>query len=86
MKKKVRKKMWKLAMMIIVSVSGFIINLSLKKVWKLITKKDPPKEEGEVRSWKELITWNIISGLISSVSKLFAAQTSRRAGKRLKAV
>ncbi len=86
MKKKVKKRLWPIAGAIIVGLGSLIVKTSLKKAWKGVKHKKPPKADQRVSNWKDMVLWTFISSLISAFSKLLLSQTSRWAGERLDAV
>ncbi|MFP4012763.1 MAG: DUF4235 domain-containing protein [Chitinispirillaceae bacterium] len=85
-KKKVRKILWPYIGFAIMSIGGVLVKTGLKRSWMGIRHRKPPKKEKKVTSWKDMILWTFISSVVSSFSNLFLAQTSRWAGKKLKAV
>ncbi|MFP4163305.1 MAG: DUF4235 domain-containing protein [Chitinispirillaceae bacterium] len=85
-KKKDRKKIWPYISFAIMSIGGILVKVGMKKAWEGVRHKKPPKKKQKVTSWKDMLLWTFLNSVISSFSKLFLAQTSRWAGKKLKAI
>ncbi|NLG15856.1 MAG: DUF4235 domain-containing protein [Fibrobacter sp.] len=78
MDKKINKKLITIGAVFFAAITGLIVKAGLKKNLNIFNKKEPP--EPEKTTWKKTIFWTVLSGLLSSFSKLLVQKTAKKAG------
>lgn len=50
--------------------AGFIVKKTMEKSYQKVYRKDPPdKIEAEEPAWLELISWTVVTGIVTSAVK-----------------
>lgn len=67
--------------------AGFIVKKTMEKGYQKVYRKDPPdKIEAEEPAWLELISWTIVTGIVTSAVKMqFGEEGSKRSKTTCKA-